>query len=102
MSGYCKDCGNQHCICDSIEKNIFESICNILGWQGGTIHQVYDEIKRLKQKEKDLQEFKNIVINEKSICIPAIQYKLKDCLDDKCLNCNNNIICNFLVEKELL
>jgi uncharacterized protein with PIN domain len=96
MAGYCKECGNQHCVC-SIRKVIkiclmcdeeykeefetcpacgtelkteyreyeqdFKSASNIfqdevykaLGWQGGTIHQVITEIKRLKKAESDLK-----------------------------------------------
>ena len=30
-----------------------DHLINILGWQGGTIHQVLDEVRRLKQFEND-------------------------------------------------
>ena len=37
-----------------MEKQIFlNDAIKILGWQGGTIHQVLDEIKRLKKLDKN-------------------------------------------------
>lgn len=33
----------------------FEEIVKALGWQGGTIHQVLSEIKRLKEVEKSFK-----------------------------------------------
>jgi len=32
-------------------ESVLHEICNALGWQGGTIHQVVSEIKRLKEKD---------------------------------------------------
>lgn len=52
MAGYCKDCGNQHCVCDiskSPETIFQDEVYKALGWQGGTIHQVIAEINRLKE-----------------------------------------------------
>jgi hypothetical protein len=34
---------------------MLERICNALGWQGGTIHQVLDEIARLRKAERLLR-----------------------------------------------
>jgi hypothetical protein len=34
-------------------ESILQQLCEALGWQGGTIHQVIAEIKRLKAKEKE-------------------------------------------------
>jgi len=32
--------------------SVLHEICEVLGWQGGTIHQVVEEIKRLKLQER--------------------------------------------------
>lgn len=34
-------------------ESCLHEVCMALGWQGGTIHQVLDEIKRLKAKETE-------------------------------------------------
>ena len=36
--------------------NNLETIINALGWQGGTVHQVVEEIGRLKKLEADKAE----------------------------------------------
>ena len=59
MSGYCKECGNQHCICDMIESNgIKPLLCDVLAeidkktiniWKIGKM--VYaDDIKEILSK----------------------------------------------------
>jgi len=62
MSGYCKDCGNQHCVCEDIKKcatsDFQDEVYKALGWQGGTIHQVVAEIKRLRVEELNLIDYR--------------------------------------------
>jgi len=72
MSGYCKECGNQHCICDmnKSETSIFQDeVYKALGWQGGTIHQVIAEIKRLKTFEKESKTLLNELIDTEDMVI---------------------------------
>jgi hypothetical protein len=107
MSGYCKDCGNQHCVCDDMKKcnssTFEEEVYKALGWQGGTIHQVVSEIKRLKEMDTStiLLQLVEIIIKESSVCEPDVGYKLKDVIDDNCLNCTNAKICKFLIDNRL-
>ena len=35
------------------EDHLLYKVCIALGWQGGTIHQALDEIRRLKAYERD-------------------------------------------------
>lgn len=37
---------------DHKTKNLLKDYCEALGWQGGTIHQVLIEIKRLKKLDR--------------------------------------------------
>jgi len=99
MSGYCKNCDNQQCIC--VENNFeiiygsvvnsfgercflkyieggqteccffddpcinhktdvfMESVYEALGWQGGTVHQVVSELKRLKEIDDKFNDATN-------------------------------------------
>ena len=34
-------------------KTTLEIVCNVFGWQGGTIHQVIEEYKKISLGEKD-------------------------------------------------
>ena len=105
MSGYCKVCGNQHCICgfpNVKTDNVFiNATYSSLGWQGGTIHQVVNEIRILKEREKVIEQMVELIIKESSICEPDINYKLKDVIDDNCLNCSNINICKFIIAEGL-
>lgn len=78
-----------------------EIIYNELGWQGGTVHQIVSEIKRLKKSDRVLKSLVSIIVSESSLCEPDIDYKLMDIIDDKCLNCQNLKICKFLIENDL-
>ena len=40
----------QHLI-QSSRKSMLDKLCEALGWQGGTIHQVLAEVRRLKAKD---------------------------------------------------
>lgn len=64
-----------------------------LGWQGGTIHQILSEIKRLKEIE---QKF-NLLIDVTKICEPMPGYNLKDLNDtDNCGFCLSYNICHIV------
>ena len=39
------------CATDYEYESILQPIFEIFGWQGGTIHQIIDEIKRLKEEQ---------------------------------------------------
>ena len=48
---------------------ILEELCEILGWQGGTIHDALKEVRRLKNYEKEAGEaIKLLKKNWKSAC----------------------------------
>lgn len=36
--------------------SILHEVCNALGWQGGTIHQVVEEINKLRKNNADTDE----------------------------------------------
>jgi hypothetical protein len=38
-----------------VEGSMLDMVCKSLGWQGGTIHQVVDEITRLRKAESLLR-----------------------------------------------
>jgi hypothetical protein len=40
------------CAVDYEYESLLDGICQALGWNGGTLSQVIDEIKKLKAKEK--------------------------------------------------
>lgn len=58
--------------------NPLERLLDAFGWQGGTIHQVIDEIKRLKNQVEVLQG----AYNESFFRSKTLFEALKDCQDD--------------------
>jgi hypothetical protein len=46
-------------------------ICNALGWQGGTIHQVLDEIARLRRAEQNALPQDSLGGKEPQVPLPA-------------------------------
>jgi hypothetical protein len=40
------------CAVDYDYGSVLDSILDALGWQGGTLHQALDEIRRLKKEDK--------------------------------------------------
>ncbi len=99
MSGYCKECGNQHCICGKFPKKI-ETYSSGRAWSLND--KELEEIKiRLLKKEKVIEQMVELIIKESSICEPDIDYTLKDVMDYKCCNCSNINICKFIIEEGL-
>ena len=39
------------------DAQFLQELCEALGWQGGTIWQVMDEVRRLKAEERRLKEY---------------------------------------------
>ena len=44
----------------SEEKTMLEKICNALGWQGGTIHQVIQRVEELRINEREMIELSEL------------------------------------------
>ena len=58
--------GRQDVSISECKAETLQEVYEALGWQGGTIHQVIAEIKRLKNIEAELQ-LKTYFINPKKI-----------------------------------
>ena len=70
-----------------------EKIYTALGWQGGTIHQIISEIKRLK----DIELKFDLLVSKLKICEPVIGYTLADLNNDtKCDFCPVYDICHII------
>ena len=41
---------------NSTDNQLLEECCKALGWQGGTIHQVIEEIKKLRKAYEEIDE----------------------------------------------
>ncbi len=70
-------------------------LCNALGWQGGTIHQVLDEIKKIKKDKEILFE-----ILSKQVCEPDAGIARKDIIAKNCDGCKSYEICVTLAKME--
>jgi galactokinase/mevalonate kinase-like predicted kinase len=123
MSGYCKDCGNQHCICEDIEINkLLKSIkLTIIKWLFGDMKKIItdamQEQKRIDDKEKSdalnrLDEKHTDALSLQRQIYEAKVYQLESLLsdwkkkekfiDDKEYKANMQIAINYEIAGKLI
>ena len=80
-----------------MENYIYLSqLCGVFGWQGGTIHQVIAEVKKIKADNEKLKQ-----ALAKQVCEPMQGISFKQLLaDTQCDGCKKYDICVLLTETE--